>query len=190
MGNPVINHKEYPDLKFAKKEVEEIGELFSKPMLLTGIDATETRLLEIVENYDILHLACHSQLDPANPLCSGLLLSQDEFNDGVLEACEVFSIDLNTGLVVLSGCETGLGKMTTGDEVVGLSRAFLTAGTPTLISSLWRVDDESTSFLMRRFYHHLLTDGESEALRIAQKETKEKYPDIFHWAPFVLFGNN
>jgi len=99
-------------------------------------------------------------------------------------------MDLNASLVILSACETGLGHLTNGDEMVGLSRAFIYAGTPSVISSLWMVEDESTSFLMERFYTHLQKKNKAKSLRMAQLETKEKYEHPLYWAPFVLVGDS
>ncbi|MCL4298819.1 MAG: CHAT domain-containing protein [Anaerolineae bacterium] len=95
-----------------------------------------------------------------------------------------------TDLVILSACETNLGDLSEGDELVGLTRAFIFAGTPSVIASLWNVEDEATSLLMERFYTHLGEGmSKAEALRQAQIETREKFPNPYYWAAFVLSGD-
>jgi len=91
---------------------------------------------------------------------------------------------------VLSACETNVGAVSAGDEVVGLNRAFIYAGTPTVISSLWNVDDAATALLMERFYIHLRAGkSKGEALRQAQMDVRAKYPHPYYWASFVLTGD-
>jgi CHAT domain-containing protein len=104
---------------------------------------------------------------------------------------EVFDLDLSrTGLVVLSACNTQEGKLSAGDELEGLTRAFLYAGTPAVLSSLWKVDDDSTALLMTRFYTHLREGaGRAESLRLAQMETRKRFPHPYQWAAFVLTGD-
>jgi hypothetical protein len=144
-----------------------------------------------------VHIAAHGEFNPYNPLFSALLLNKDAQNDGRLEVHEVYGMDLTQAkLVVLSACETEMGHLTDmerfpgGDELVGLNRAFLFAGTPTVVGSLWRVDDAATLLLMEQFYMHL-QEGQSKAaaLRQAQMETRERYPHPYYWAGFVLVGD-
>jgi len=102
-------------------------------------------------------------------------------------------LSLSTTLVVLSACQTQKGEVSKGDEIVALNRAFLYAGTPSVIASLWSVNDESTSTLMKHFHAHLLSElsdvTKASALQKAQIETKKEYPHPFHWAAFVLTGD-
>ncbi len=105
---------------------------------------------------------------------------------------DVYELDLRnfTNLVVLSACQTNLGELSKGDEVIGLNRAFIYAGTPILIASLWKVDDKATSVLMEWFYTHLKKGmGKAEALRQAQIDTRKDHPHPFFWAAFVLAGD-
>jgi CHAT domain-containing protein len=114
-----------------------------------------------------------------------------EAEDGILTAEDVTGMDLNgTELVVLSACETGLGEIKTGEGVFGLRRAFVLAGAKTLVMSLWKVPDEQTKELMVEFYKRIL-DGtpKAEALREAQLEIKEKYPDPLYWGAFICQGD-
>jgi hypothetical protein len=108
-----------------------------------------------------------------------------------LETREVWNLNLeNADLVTLSACQTQLGELSVGDELVGLSRAFIYAGTPSLVASLWSVEDESTAYLMEHFYGYLKEGmGKAEALRQAKLDTMEKYPSPYHWAAFTLIGD-
>lgn len=157
--------------------------------MLTGAEATEDRFRELAPNYDVLHLACHADLNSAYPLFSALLLAPGQQQDGELDVHEIFTLDLHAYLIVLSGCQTGLGCLTNGDELVGLARAFIYAGTPSILSSLWMVEDESTAYLMQQFYEHLKYTDKAEALRQAQIAAKKKYPDLRSWASFELIGD-
>lgn len=111
--------------------------------------------------------------------------------DGRLEAQEVYALDLSaTDLVVLSACQSSLGELSAGDELVGLTRAFFFAGTPTVLSSLWEVDDSATKELMVAFYRNRQARmGKAEALQAAQKEVSATYASPFYWAAFVLNGD-
>jgi CHAT domain-containing protein len=111
--------------------------------------------------------------------------------DGLLETREVWNLRLeHADLVTLSACETQLGEMSAGDDLVGLSRAFIYAGTPTLVASLWNVQDDSTAYLMERFYGYLKDGmGKAAALRQAKLDTMEVYPSPYHWAAFTLIGD-
>jgi CHAT domain-containing protein len=91
-------------------------------------------------------------------------------------------------MVVLSACETGLGKLSNGDEMVGLTRAFIYAGTPSIITTLWKVNDRSSYELMSEFYGHLKSEKKSQALRLAQLKVMEQFPEPFYWAAYQLTG--
>jgi CHAT domain-containing protein len=188
-GNPTTNREGYDPIPFAEGEVDAIADFYEEPLLYTREDATEDKFRELAPDYDIIHLACHSELNSAYPLFSGLLLAPGEEQDGELDVHELFTMDLNAYLVVLSACQTGLGHLTNGDELVGLSRAFIYAGTPSVVSSLWVVKDESTAYLMTEFHKNLRKYDKAEALRRAQLKTKKKYKSPYHWASFVLIGS-
>ncbi|MCP4406577.1 MAG: tetratricopeptide repeat protein [Gammaproteobacteria bacterium] len=177
-------------LPFAEKEAKSIAKLFGVEPLI-GEAATETAVREQVSEANILHLAAHGQFNPVAPLNSLIALAPDETNDGWLTVGESYGLDLeNTDLVVLSACETNLGDLSAGDELVGLTRALIFAGTPSVIASLWAVEDEATSLLMERFYTHLQDGtGKAEALRQAQIEVREEYPNPYYWSGFVLSGD-
>jgi CHAT domain-containing protein len=169
LGNPDLGNPS-KELKFAELETAEIKKLYPSSTVLLRNGATKIRAKELSSQYDILHFAAHAELNGDDPLSSALLLAKSNGDEGRLQVREVFEMDLNAGLVVLSGCETGLGKLSSGDEFVGLTRAFIYAGTPSVVASLWKVDDASTAHLMSSFYKNLKTKTKVEALRQAQLE--------------------
>ncbi len=109
----------------------------------------------------------------------------------MLTVSDVYGLDLKKAdLVVLSACQTQLGVLSRGDDVVGLTRAFIYAGAPSVISSLWSVDDQATGLLMTSFYKHLRSGmSKAAALRAAQADTRAAYPHPYYWAAFVLTGD-
>ena len=115
------------------------------------------------------------------------MLAGDDINDGHLTESEIYDLGLNADLVTLSACETGLGKINNGDDVIGLNRGFLYAGANTIISSLWQVSDEATADLMQLFYQDNGKD-KREALHSAQLTVKAKYPHPYYWAAFQITG--
>ena len=136
-----------------------------------------------------------SQLDAMRPQFSGLVLSlvgNKSGDDGFLRMGEVFNLRLGAPLVMLSACESGLGKVKRGEGVIGLSRAFMYAGASTVGVTLWSVADKPTAELMTDFYQRLLgpNPSASEAIREAQLAmiSGKKYSAPFYWAPFVLVG--
>lgn len=180
----------YPEDKYFAKEVETAARLYDTQPLV-GEDATESVVKARAGEYSFVHLSVDGELNEHNPLFSAVLLAPDEENDGRLEVHEVYGLDLGeTDLVVLSACETKLGKLLGGDEIVGLHRAFIYAGTPSVVASLWSVEARSTAVLMERFYEHLKKGmNKAEALRQAQLETMRDYPNPFYWAGFSLVGD-
>ncbi len=188
LGAPAIERNDYGALPFAAEEVRAIGSLLPASNILLGKDASEADFRNLAVRYDLLHFACHNEFKANAPMQAGLLLSPGKGQDGKLEVGEVFELELNAYLVVLSGCETGMGNLSGGDDLIGLSRAFIFAGTPALVASLWQVADESTCYLMTQFYGNITSHGRAEALRLAQLSTRKKYPNLFNWAPFILIG--
>lgn len=187
-GNPSIADADYPPLPFAEREVKSIADFFSIRKIFTRKAATESRLMQLAADFDVIHLACHSDLNSAYPLFSKLLLAPDKEQDGELSVYEIFQLPIKADLVVLSACRTGMGKLTNGDEVVGLSRAFLATGASAVLVSLWRVDDAATMELMAKFYGYLHQCPPTEALRRAQVDCLRANVGIRSWAPFVLIG--
>ncbi len=180
----------FAKLTFASQEARAIAELYQTEPL-AGSKATETAFRARAGQSDIIHLAAHGELNPVQPLFSRIMLGKDSLNDGSLEVHEVYGLDLKEAdLVVLSACDTQLGPLSRGDDFVGLSRAFLSAGAPAVVATLWPVDDQATGFLMTRFYANL-SGGMSTAasLSAAQKATRVKYPHPYYWAGFILTGD-
>jgi CHAT domain-containing protein len=149
-----------------------------------------------LSQYRIVHFATHGILDTESPELSGVVLSLVDKNgnpvNGFLRLNEIFNLNLSADLVVLSACQTGLGKEIKGEGLVGLTRGFMYAGSPRLLVSLWKVDDKATAEMMTRFYRLMLEKKlpAAEALREAQlemqRETEWKSP--YYWAAFVLQG--
>lgn len=187
MGNPSLGDEAY-DLRFAEREAREIAWVYPKSAVYLKSEATKPRAVAASSDYDILHFAVHGELNQDDPLGSGLLLASGGKGDGKLKASEIFSLNLKADTVVLSACETGLGKITSGDEIIGLSRAFIYAGTPSVITTLWKVNDRASYELMREFYTNLRTKKKAEALRQAQLKIIEAYPEPFFWAAYGLTG--
>jgi CHAT domain-containing protein/Tfp pilus assembly protein PilF len=177
-------------LRFAEQEARAVARLYGVQPLI-GVQATKDALQKRVREAGIVHLATHAVFDPNVPLASNIILAPNVTNTVHLEASEVYALDLHKAdLVVLSACQTNLGDVSAGDEVVGLTRAFFFAGTPTVISSLWSVDDAASGLLMERFYTHLQAGmGKAEALRQAQIDVRAQYPAPYYWAGFVLAGD-
>jgi CHAT domain-containing protein len=138
-----------------------------------------------------VHLACHGIVDPERPLFSALALTPTEGDDGFLTALEVFRMQIPADLVVLSACETGKGKIYRAEGIVGLTRAFMFAGAPRVLVSLWKVDDEATAALMTKFYEGWKAGvPAAQALRRAQTHVRaqEKWKHPAYWAAWVLWG--
>jgi len=187
IGNPDLGSPQY-DLKYAEQEALTISKLYPHSRLYLRDKATKSTFLREAPNYGYIHLATHGIFNEDSPLNSGIFFSSDGNTDGFLSVNELFSLNLNSDLVTLSACETGLGKVSNGDDVVGFIRGFLYAGTNYVVSSLWKVDDLATSFLMTEFYSNLKTMTKQEAMRQAQLATKKKYENPYYWAAFQLTG--
>lgn len=188
LGNPDLGDFNY-DLPLAEMEAEAIKWDFPKIKILTRSEATESWLQKHIGEYQIIHIASHGEFDPVNPLFSGLKLTADKEADGNFEVNEVFSLQINADIVTLSACQTGLGQITGGDELVGLNRAFIYAGTHSILSSMWRVSDISTAILIKHFYRNYLQEDKAEGLRKAQLQVKSIYPHPSYWAGFNLTGD-
>jgi len=106
----------------------------------------------------------------------------------VLTVADLYTLRFDADLVTLSACETALGKVANGDDVIGLTRGFLYAGARSIVASLWQVDDAATKQLMLSFYGNMQTHNKREALRLAQIETRANYPDPMYWAAFQIVG--
>lgn len=179
-----LNIPPYPPLPNSITEVEGLKKLYPHMEDYREEKMTKGIVKNRSENADIIHFATHGVLDPESPMFSKLILADDELN-----VYEIFDMKLKAYLVTLSACQTGLGDISEGDDLVGFSRAFIYAGTPTVCVSLWNVSDMATSEFMERFYFYLKKNNKAQALRLAQIDIINKYPHPFCWAPFVLIGD-
>jgi CHAT domain-containing protein len=181
-----------------ENELMQIRQLFrsngKKVKIHTGSEAYEGQLKNNdLTTYKYIHLATHGKVNESKPELSRIYLSPDDENDGILYSGDIYNLNVNAELVSLSACETGLGKLSSGEGVVGLARSLMYAGATNLLVSLWQVSDESTANLMIGFYQQHLLDGQNtfhQALRKAKLEliSSEKYQNPFYWSPFILVG--
>jgi CHAT domain-containing protein/tetratricopeptide (TPR) repeat protein len=167
-----------------RDEIDALAPLFPEATALLDARATVGALRERAPSADLLHLACHGQFRPDSPLFSSLRLG-----DGWLTVRDAYTLDVGASLVTLSACETGVSAVAPGDELLGLVRGFFYAGAPSLVLSLWTVDDEATAELMKDFYTSLRAGARpAAALRAAQLRQMQQRPHPFFWSPFVLTG--
>jgi len=149
-----------------------------------------------LSQYRYIHFATHGYLDAEHPNLSALVLSQVDSKgaalDGFLRVPDVYNFNLSAELVVLSACQTGLGKEVRGEGLMGLTRAFLYAGAPRVIVSLWNVNDRATADLMASLYRNMLREGKqpAAALRAAQLELRKqkRWESPYYWAAFLQQG--
>ncbi len=187
-GNPDLGDSRY-DLPNAEAEARMIAAMQPGNELLVRGKASESAFKEFAPSFHYLHIASHGEFNASNALQSRLLLSKSATDDGSLTVGELYKINLDVDLVTLSACETGLGKVLNGDDVVGLTRGFLYAGSSNIVASLWQVDDLATAELMKRFYVNLQNNmPKREALRKAQVDVRQNFPHPFFWAAFFLTG--
>jgi CHAT domain-containing protein/Tfp pilus assembly protein PilF len=187
MGNPSLGDQAY-NLRFAEREAREVARVYPKSEVYLKEHASKPTAISLSPNFEMLHFAVHAELNEADPMSSALLLAGEGKDDGRLKVGEIFSLNLKAGMVVLSACETGLGKNNSGDEIIGLTRAFIYAGTPSVITTLWKVNDRASYELMREFYSGLKGAKKSQALRQAQLKIMKDFPEPFFWAAYGLTG--
>jgi CHAT domain-containing protein len=155
---------------------------------ITGAQGTKAEIVQKMPQASIIHLATHGLLDDVRGLGSAIAMAPSGKDDGLLTAEEIFDMKLQASLVVLSACNTGEGRIT-GDGVIGLSRALISAGVPSVIVSLWAVPDAPTSELMQSFYQNLQNNPDkAQALRQAMLTTMKTHPQPRNWAAFTLIG--
>jgi CHAT domain-containing protein len=185
-------------LDFTRDEEEIIRRLVGRRPLFSALDFDASRETVFSERFAasrIVHIATHAILHPETPGLSGIVLSlvdeKGRPRDGYLRLHDIYDLDLQAELVVLSACRTGLGKSVAGEGPLGLPRAFLSAGAPRVVASLWSVDDLATSQLMTRFYTHLLGDrlAPGAALAATQRSLWQEGRPPAEWAGFVLIGD-
>jgi len=188
-GNPRYPDPNTQPLPGAEEEVKEISRWFRNSRILLGEEATESAFYRLAKEANIIHLSTHGSANERFPLLSTILLAPDDANDGYLLASEVFATPLQADLMVLSACQTALGRYSTTEGLIGFTRSFFYAGVSSLIASLWSVSDLSTKDLFVCFYRYLLGGlPKAEALWRAQMEVANRYGHPYYWAPFILIG--
>jgi CHAT domain-containing protein/Tfp pilus assembly protein PilF len=184
-------------LLYARQESQDVSGFFPQHRkVLVGVQATESSFKRFADRYDVIHLATHGYFNKLNPLLSGFMLEPDATEDGRMEVHEILGLKLNAKLVTLSACDTALGTgyfadIPAGDDLVGLTRAFLFAGAPSVLASLWEVNDRSAGVLMHSFYGHLGRADKATALAEAQRGLRARrgpYAHPYYWGSFVLVG--
>ncbi|MCH2022705.1 MAG: CHAT domain-containing protein [Saprospiraceae bacterium] len=183
-------------LPAANKEIEELAGRF-QGKFLSGKSANERMFKQHAQDYGIIHLAMHGILESSRPLLSSLVFTEnlDSTEDNFLQAYEISHMKLNADMVVLSACETGYGRFKQGEGIVSLARSFMYAGVPSLLVSLWQVNDVTTASIMEYFYDNLAKDiDKSAALRMAKLTYLENISGIAahpaYWSPFIQLGNS
>ncbi len=211
LGNPRFNRQRFPNLRallWADEEVARAQAFYGKTQVLNRERATESAITRRMGAYEIVHLATHILIDERSPLLSAIVLadegdraSEDHMPggivfDGALRAYEIYHLKLQrTPLIILSGCRSGVGNYPHGEGLSSLVQAFLTAGAPTVIASLWDVDDESAAKLMEAFHYHHRVKKQAfgSALRQAQisliQAADAKWIHPYYWATFFITGN-
>lgn len=171
-------------IPLVNNEIKELEKIFDAAKTFTGKDAKFSVFTDNAADFGLLHIACHGQFRPENPMFSSLHLA-----DGWITVRDIVSQKLNAELVTLSACETGLNKIFAGDEILGLARGFLSAGANSLVLSLWTVSDAATTRLMKNFYKNLQRGATASAsLAGSQREFIKENAHPYYWSPFVLIG--
>ncbi len=184
-GSVVAYGVPFEDIPSVRDEIEIVSRSSPSALGLIGAEATLGAFYRHAPEASVLHIATHGIYRPDNPMFSGL-----RFHDGWLAARDLYGLQLQSSLVVLSACETGLASHQDGDERFGLARAFLHAGTPCMLVSLWSVKDDATAQLMAAFYQ-ALNGGQTvaEALQSAQQVLRHSYPNPYFWSAFTVIGD-
>jgi CHAT domain-containing protein len=192
-GNPTINPDVADPLPGAEREVHELSKQFPGATLFFKDQANKSNFEASAPKARLLHVAAHAMADTLDPLHSKVLLADENGQPNYLEARDVMRMNLSgTAMIALSACESGLGRVEDGDEVLGFTRSFLSAGTSTLLASLWPVSDAATETLMTTLYDDLakgeqVQDAMRDAQRAVMANPETAHP--FFWAPFNLIGN-
>lgn len=190
----------FPDLPGAKKEIEGTLPFAKTYTLLEGKNATKANVLAKIRQCDVAYFATHGMASEVNPLDNNFMVLAGE-KDPFLTARNIMALRDSTysgnsifpQLVILSACQTGLGKSMEAGITAGLTRSFLVSGANQVIMSLWNVDDKATAYLMNRFIYHLQNKNlfsPAEPLRLAELDTKKKFKNPAQWASFSVFGVN
>lgn len=189
LGNPDLKNASM-DLLGAQKEAKAIARLWKNSKVVLRQHASESVIKKTASAFKYLHLASHGQFNPDAPLKSRMLLAADNENDGNLTVSEIYDLNLNADMVVLSACQTALGDVKNGDDVIGLNRGFLYAGAKSIVGSLWEVPDNPTKELMVSLYKNLKRMDLRKAMQKAQLAALKKHKHPIAWAAFQVTGGN
>jgi CHAT domain-containing protein len=187
-------------LPFSGHEVDQIASLVveNERLVATGFEATKARVAGAnLQDYRYVHFATHGIIDSSQPALSTLVLSMHDINgtaaDGYFRLRDIYDLELNADVVVLSACDTALGRQVRGEGLIGMTQGFLYAGAAQIVASLWQVPDRATAELMTLFYKRLLEDHQSpvSALRGAQRDLAQRslWRDPYFWSGFVVQGD-
>jgi CHAT domain-containing protein len=194
-----VGIQEFVRLRFSRIEADAIARLAPPPATLKALDfdaSRETALRPDLAQYRIVHFATHSLLNNEHPELSGVVLSLVDRHgrpqNGFLRLYDIYNLRLGADLVVLSACQSALGREIKGEGLIGLTRGFVYAGAPRVLATLWEIDDHTTVEVMKRFYEGVLARGETPAaaLRAAQIEMwrTKKCNTPYYWAAFNFQG--
>jgi CHAT domain-containing protein/tetratricopeptide (TPR) repeat protein len=189
----------FPRLRFTRQEAGGIASLAGESRVFQALDFTasrETATSERFGRHGILHFATHGLINSVHPELSGLVLSlvdsRGDAQDGFLRLHDIYNLKLDAGLVVLSACQTALGKDVRGEGLIGLTRGFMYGGAPRIVASLWDVEDRATAALMKHFYEGILVRGETPARALRQAQlallADRRWSHPYYWGAFVLQG--
>jgi CHAT domain-containing protein len=189
----------FPRLLFSRREADAIDSIARQGDVTKALDFNASKATAMdpqLRDYRIVHFATHGLLNSEHPELSGLVFSlvdrQGKTQDGFLRLLDIYNLDLNADLVVLSACQTALGKQIAEEGLVGLTRGFMFAGAPRVLASLWKVDDEATAELMKKFYEGMLKNGQTPAQALHNSQIwisqQKRWAHPYYWAGFVLQG--
>jgi CHAT domain-containing protein len=202
VGNPALDSSKFndlADLPEAEREAKEVASFYKEAMVLTGADASRSRVIRDSARADVIHFATHAISDPESPLASKLVLASDSTSASTkegdaFEAFDIYGLQLpRTRLIVLSACQTGIEHSYKGEGAVGLARPFIAAGVPLVVATLWPVESDATAVLMISFHRYRKTQELSTvaALRMAQLDMIHHSPNSkngYGWAAFTAIG--
>lgn len=186
-GNPDLGDPKLA-LEFAEVEARRVAALRSGSTVLVRRGASAKAFRTMAPKFRYIHFAGHAKFDPKAPLASGLHMAAADGTSGLLSAGDLYGLALDADLVTLSACDTGIGQLAAGDELIGLSRGFLYAGARNIVTTLWEVEDQTTAELMEAFYRAAETRSLDAALRDAQQTVRRRFPHPLFWAAFQITG--
>ena len=178
---------------FAVHTAQLVEKIFSGKSLVAA-DASESKFREEADQFRIIHLGTHTEINPGSPMLSRLILSRSADDDGYLHAYELYNLSLRAELAVLTACETGVGKASSSEGMLSMAHGFAYAGCPSLVMSLWKIDEKTSATIIEEFYENLAEGmAKNEAIREAKltylKEADEELRNPYYWSGLVLYGD-